>query len=429
MTFRINLESAIAGLQLLLATNESQENEFQQWLEMHEIVFQVLGFSRVIPHPSLPTGETALIPDFLVQRQSGVWEFFEIKRPDTNVLKDKKTRSSFYSSTEEYISQCSEYAERCSQEAVQAYLKEKYGIAINSNPVSTIVAGRSAELDRLKVHNLSARRTPKVQIITYDDLLESLEKSHLLHFGNEEDKPDGISVYLATSFINDSYFHTVQTIFDIGESQDKNRVTLYRTGDLIARLRVIDDSRLQSIEDIDLSPYTVDSIFFIGIHIISQNEWSTILLEVNGVYAIEKRLPAKNIKISHPIPMTIGADIDGKLHANIITGSFTSLSPPLGGVERCLLREYMFDQIWSEEEKNKQTYGLTFANGQYMYTEGHPFHSKGNRSYNLQQANLDLRPHLSTWETDSNIIQIGAPIGLMKSQGGIKTEVQHPGVQ
>lgn len=421
MTSRIALEIAIADLRDLLDTETSIEFDFQKWLEIHQIAFQVLGYKNTIPHPTLPLGESAIIPDFLVQRQSGIWEIFEIKRPDTEVLKNQKTRSAFYSSTQTYISQCSEYADRCSQEHVQDHLREKYDIKMNGNPESTILAGRSDGLDRLKAHSILARQTPKIRLITYDDLLEELERHYQLHFGNEKEKSEGISIYLPFSFIDNSFFGFEQTIIDIGSQPNRNRICFSRTGDHIAKMQIIDSDGLHSTDEVHLSKFAVDKVYFTGIHLIPQNEYNTILFEVNGIYVIEKRLPAQRITLDQPTPLTIGADMDGNHYANIITAPLLSMSPPLRATERSMLRNHMFNHIWSSDEKNIQQTGLTFANGQFMYSGGHPIHDAGkDRSFNLLQANRDRRPHFSDWETDPNKIMIGAPLGLMKSQPNIQ---------
>lgn len=421
MTSRKSLETAIADLRDLLNTNSAKELDFQEWLEIHQIVFQVLGFTNSISHPTLPLDESAISPDFLVQRPNGIWEIFEIKRPDTEILKNQKTRSTFYSSTQAYISQCSEYADRCSQEHVREHLREKYNIEMNSNPESTILAGRAEGLDQLKTHSILARQTPKIRLITYDDLLEELERHYQLHFGNETERPEGISIYLPLSFLDNSFFGFEQTIIDIGSKFDRNRISFSRTGEHIAKVNIIDDDGLKSADEVDLSKYVVDKIYFTGIHLIPQNTHNTILFEVNGVYAIEKRLPSQRIILDQPTPFTIGADMNGNNHANIITAPLLSMSPPLRATERSFLRQHMFDHIWSSDEKNMQQTGLTFASGQFMYSGGHPIHDKGkDRNFNLLQGDRDRRPHLSSWETDPDRIEINAPIGLIKSRFNIK---------
>lgn len=43
------LESALIELDALIADPNSTENSFQKWFEAHPIVFEILGYQRVLP--------------------------------------------------------------------------------------------------------------------------------------------------------------------------------------------------------------------------------------------------------------------------------------------------------------------------------------------------------------------------------------------
>ena len=106
------LEEAISQIEVLMANESTNEDGCQQWFEVNPVVFEVLGYQKVLAHPKLTeAGIEKYIPDFLAQRIDGLWEILEIKRPDTQVLKDTKRRTSFYSAMETYLSQCREYSQ------------------------------------------------------------------------------------------------------------------------------------------------------------------------------------------------------------------------------------------------------------------------------------------------------------------------------
>lgn len=92
---RQQLELAISELNRLLADLSNREDKFQKWFEDHPVIFQTLGYQRVISQPNLQVLTKTFIPDFLVQRVDGLWEIFELKRPDTDVLRDMERRQVF----------------------------------------------------------------------------------------------------------------------------------------------------------------------------------------------------------------------------------------------------------------------------------------------------------------------------------------------
>jgi Shedu protein SduA, C-terminal len=109
---RKEFENAIYELLRIKNDVKYKEADFQKWFEKYQIVFTSYGYKTVIPQPKLKDVDGQIFePDFLVQRFDETWEIFEIKRPDTTILKTKTRRVEFYSSLREYLSQCHDYIE------------------------------------------------------------------------------------------------------------------------------------------------------------------------------------------------------------------------------------------------------------------------------------------------------------------------------
>ncbi|MFN5872449.1 MAG: Shedu anti-phage system protein SduA domain-containing protein, partial [Aphanizomenon sp.] len=108
---RQEIEEAISSLKQLLSDEDALERHFQEWFENNPIVFNALGYKTYLAHPVLKLeDEDTLIPDFIVQRIDNLWEIFELKLPNTQILKDKKTRQTFYAPLHEYMQQCIDYS-------------------------------------------------------------------------------------------------------------------------------------------------------------------------------------------------------------------------------------------------------------------------------------------------------------------------------
>src|SRR5438132_2049229 len=124
---RQSIENALFQLERLIECDTASEGDFQKWFEHNPVVFDLLGYQKVLPHPRLTDdGAELYVPDFLAQRVDGLWEIVEIKRSDTKVLKDVARRSAFYSAMETYISQCREYAQYFNDKAHRDEFHARY---------------------------------------------------------------------------------------------------------------------------------------------------------------------------------------------------------------------------------------------------------------------------------------------------------------
>lgn len=393
------LEASIAELMALLDSPDVREDDFQKWFERHPIVFDVLGYRRSIPHPELklPSSER-FIPDFIAQRPDGTWEIIELKRQDAAVLKNPERRTVFYSDMNTYVSQCIEYAMCCSDSYVAESLLESHGVVMNTCPESVLIAGRSDGLDRLKVHSLLARNTPKVKHYTYDDVLEELNQRYSNSLSGAVNGA-GLSFYSCVSFLPMAS-QAAECLLDIGCSVNRSRIKLSRYGETLVTFSVVDDFGLRSLQDINIADHCDGVQFVCGVHVTHTSTSVLVLFEVNGRYVGEHKLAKGSLVLSHPVPMVVGADMTGGSFASVIIGSQLMRDPALSVIEREQLRAYLFDILWSPVGGNikRQSYGLCFGEGRFMCTEGHPFLDAGVPcATNLVQRVDARKPILTNW--------------------------------
>lgn len=128
---------------------------------------------------------TVRVPDFIARRESGICEIIEIKRPDTEVLKDRVRRAKFYAEFESYIQQCAEYSQYFEDEGNRARFEQRHGWKVQRRVRARLVAGSRDGLDPRRVHDLVSER-PLLVFETYDDLLERLEHIRRSLSGDEE---------------------------------------------------------------------------------------------------------------------------------------------------------------------------------------------------------------------------------------------------
>jgi hypothetical protein len=137
MTDSESYEHAMQKLAGLVRQGDFAEAQYQKWFEDNRVIFEIYGCKTVLPHPELvqnrgitPADRSVLIPDFMVERIDGTWEIFEIKRPDTPILKESIRRQTFYASMHEYIQQISEYIEYFDDSNNRADFLKKYGVIV-----------------------------------------------------------------------------------------------------------------------------------------------------------------------------------------------------------------------------------------------------------------------------------------------------------
>lgn len=396
---RESLEVAIAELTILMENDDAGEQEFQSWFERHPVAWEVLGFQRFVPHPELNLpGQTPMILDFLAERPDGLWEIFELKRPDTFILKNPERRTTFYSDMHSYISQCREYSLRCSDSVVMSDLLNSHGIRMNGWPQSIIIAGRSSGLDRVKVHELLRHLTPKIAHYTYDDVLDALNQHYTIK--SEDATEPGLNLFFNIG-LGIKTSETEEFIFDLGGAKAKGRVSVVRRSDDVISFIVVDDDGLRFSQDIRLSRHCDKDAFAFGLRTVKTQDSSWIFLEINGSYVGQHEVAGSSLNLEHDTPFVLAADMNGAHTAEMFVGSMMCVRRALSIVERSLTREYMFEDLWPQAD-NKRILRVRFFAGRFLYSIGHPFLDLGQSKLNvLVQRNLNLRPSIVNWTSSS----------------------------
>ncbi|NWG86401.1 MAG: DUF4263 domain-containing protein [Hydrogenophilaceae bacterium] len=142
MDEKLQIEKALGELSQIIDDNHA-EHELQSWFENNPVVFVALGYSRFIAHPRLSLSGSEFIPDFMAQNAIGLWEIFEIKTADANILKNTERRHAFFSSTESNLSQCREYSRAFFDAACRSKFNNDYDTTCHKTPDVTMVVGRN----------------------------------------------------------------------------------------------------------------------------------------------------------------------------------------------------------------------------------------------------------------------------------------------
>lgn len=172
---RGKIENALTDLTLLLEQAVFAEEKYQEWCEKYDI-FEILDYKRTLVKPTLRISKKEfLVPDFMVQGIDDIWEIIDLKRPDTNILKDKSKRTSFYATFEAYYSQCRDYSQFFENERNRVLFEQEHNTKIQKYVTSIIVAGRNNGIDKRKINDFIFDRGSKVKFRTYDDIKNELE--------------------------------------------------------------------------------------------------------------------------------------------------------------------------------------------------------------------------------------------------------------
>ncbi|WP_136809192.1 Shedu anti-phage system protein SduA domain-containing protein [Desulfosediminicola flagellatus] len=278
---RQEIENALNGIDILLENHIYEEKYYQEWFEENPIIFDLLGFDKVIPHAILKTERETFIPDFIARDIDSLWSIVEIKRPDTTVLKSAKRRKEFYSSFREYISQCHEYNEFFDEALNRDSFKTKYNEEIHKNLKAFIIAGRNDGLDKFEIQKILYREGGKTQLKTYDDIRNYLE----YHWNKNYSKFDSLKGFTICSAVKIHKHHDVENfIFDFGNNPHSNRASLYIDKDGTLNLRVIDGLKYTHLVKIKEGShgFNYNEPIYILFELGVTAESTIITLEING---------------------------------------------------------------------------------------------------------------------------------------------------
>lgn len=392
---RVELERCLSALAGLLYMDSAPESEFQALLERHPVAFRALGFARAIPQPEIRSQARGVYrPDFLVQRPNGFWELLELKRADTFVVRELDRRAAFYATMQSYVSQCQEYSLLLQHDvSTRGRFERDYDITLHSAVPVTLIAGRSATVDRLRVYELLGRQNVAIEYQTFDELFEQVGAYHADKCIEPAERA-GISLFAVVQLHRDCP-DKGGSLFELGSDQGGNHVGVFRCRGSVLAVRIVDAEGLTLLREVDLGPEAAERPLLLGLHIVPVGVGLSVLLEIDGVYLADLRVAVGALHLDAPFALAIGTDSAYSPSAGFILGEFAIRGPSLNVVERTSLREAFLERASESLARTSvNVRGLSFSGSQSMYTEGHPIHDPiaGPRTSNLVQRDNARRP-------------------------------------
>lgn len=161
--------------------NQHPESWWQNYIQARILIMQQ-GYIRPIEKMNVAVGNTKF-PDFALVTHDNYLDILEIKKPDTVILKEDKSRGNYHWDIEisRAIIQVENYLEHISNQAsqVRSFVKDTYELELKVvRPRGFILAGNSAEFSSQKQRDdfrLLSHGLKNVNVVTYDELLVRLE--------------------------------------------------------------------------------------------------------------------------------------------------------------------------------------------------------------------------------------------------------------
>lgn len=160
------------------------ENWWQVYFEKNILFFQE-SYIRYLSKVNIVVAATRF-PDFAVITSDDYLDILDIKRPDTQLLREDASRHNFYWSPEiaKAISQVENYIDDVTKnaDAIRSALRDQHGIDLRIiKPRGIVIAGRTSEFAGNTKRADDFRRLngglKNVQIIPYDDLSQRLHNT------------------------------------------------------------------------------------------------------------------------------------------------------------------------------------------------------------------------------------------------------------
>lgn len=161
--------------------NQHPESWWQNYIQARILLMQQ-GYIRPVEKMNVAIGNTKY-PDFALVTHDNYLDILEIKKPDTTILKEDKSRGNYHWDTEisRAIIQVENYLEHIANQAaeVRSFVKDNYALELKVvRPRGFILAGNSVEFSTQKQRDdfrLLSHGLKNVTVITYDELLVRLE--------------------------------------------------------------------------------------------------------------------------------------------------------------------------------------------------------------------------------------------------------------
>ncbi len=385
------IENGIEEFSGLVHADEP-EQKFQRFFEENITLFQALGYSNAIPHPIIESRtQGKYIPDFIVQRDDGLWQVLELKRPNTKVLKNSARRDAWYAEMQGYLSQCMDYIDQLRDQSVCARFERRYGVTMHQGFPATIIAGQSEYLNQLQVTRMLDRFKANLSLATFDQALVSMQAWYSGKYPQAEHW-SGFTIALLYQL--DPFSIENGCVFDVGWEKGRNRISLRRKSEEVLELRILDNNGLSMSHDFISPDRAVGRSVPLMISAFPVNDILRIVLEADGLQIVDMRSSIMDVDLPMPSPSILGNDFEESGSACFVNGMFMTRTPTLSMSEREKLRGYMRENLYNYRGgRDKTIKGVRFSPSQFMYSEGHPYFDPGQKlSTNMVQRNDDCRP-------------------------------------
>lgn len=177
---KIYLEKVIGEFKKKLSQNSQNESIWQKFLSEYILVLRN-NYGEVLEKESVSL--QGKFPDFMLVDPYGYIDIYEIKKPSTQLLRFDNSRSNYFWDTEvsKAIAQVENYSHQAQRHAdsLATDIRKTKGIEVSIvRPRGYIIAGRRSQLTSEKMRDdfrILCESLKNVDVILYDDLLESLE--------------------------------------------------------------------------------------------------------------------------------------------------------------------------------------------------------------------------------------------------------------
>ncbi len=323
------LIQVILELEVLLANKENYEKEYQKFFELNPIVLKILGYLNATPftkesNKRLPKDEFTGLqpePDFIAQNKQGLYEIVELKTPFYKklLIDSNKYRERFTAEVISYIEQTITYEKYFSRNpANRKKVHELFGMDIQEDLPINIIIGMNDDIDRKKIHAKINQYSYRIDIITFDDVLNELKNEYSRIYAKYEGQV-GISVQIVFK-LHKEQKNGKRYIFDTG-SQEKNRISLYYDHYKDICFEVIADNGKSHTIKIDSNHHNA-SIKLVFVHCEFANTESGFYMSIS-INGNEQEETIKRASVEFgPFKesLKLGADFNGKNGASMILG-------------------------------------------------------------------------------------------------------------
>ena len=364
---RGKIEDALTEFILLLEQEELIEDDYQKWFEKYDFIFTILGYKRVLVKPVLRISKQEFfVPDFMVQKIDEMWEIIDLKRPDTKTLKDRSRRASFYLDFEEYYTQCRDYSQFFLDLQHRMLFEQEHNTTIQNDIISTLIAGRNDGIDKRKINNIIFDRGSKVNFLTYDDIKNALELFRVAFYQKYEDNP-GYSIHLL--IIPKKLPNQNNFLFDLGENNNQNRLSLYIDQDDNIVVQILDASGecYSNVSTMNSLGISYDKLVYIIVEMGLADNFSVINVESDsGGYS--DRVVNK-FSFVPKFNFIVGSDLEKKAETHMELLSNLIFDKTLKFQEKLNYRRYFYDRIHDCLSAEKLPPRMLLKGHQFMCTK------------------------------------------------------------